>query len=227
MIQKYTHDGSRLLQQLGMKGVFDTSDGTTKGKPLNSNAARFTSPASIQVDRQSGEIYVADGESRNGNSRIMVLDANGNFLRQWRIENMDSVHCMEFANDGTVYVCDRYGNQIRLYDKMGNFKKTFDMPWKPFTVPADGKIEQSGGATVALALSRDAAQAFMYVVNQNNSQIDIVDRQTGKLLSSLGEIGNLPGQFNQAHSVALDSQNNLYVVENRGRRIHKFRPVGQ
>ena len=128
---------------------------------------------------------------------------------------------------GRVYVCNRYGNQIRLYDKMGNLKKTFDLPWKPVTVPADGKIEQSGGATVALALSRDAAQTFMFVVNQNNSQIDIVERQTGKLLSSLGEIGNLPGQFNQAHSVAVDSRNNLYVVENRGRRIHKFKPVSQ
>src|SRR5215475_11507185 len=26
MIQKYTHDGSKLLQQIGRKGVFDTSD---------------------------------------------------------------------------------------------------------------------------------------------------------------------------------------------------------
>jgi hypothetical protein len=110
---------------------------------------------------------------------------------------------------------------------MGNFKKTFDMPWKPVTVPADGKIEQSGGATVALALLRDAAQTFMFVVNQNNSQIDVVDRQSGKIVSSVGEIGNLPGQFNQAHSVAVDSRNNLYVVENRGRRIHKFKPVSQ
>jgi hypothetical protein len=227
MIQKYTHDGSKLLQQIGKKGAFDTADGTEKGAPLNSNAARFTSVASIHVDRQNGDIYVADGETRKSNSRIMVLDANGNFLRQWRIENMDSVHCMEIANDGTVYVCNRYGNQIRLYDKMGNFKKTFDYPWQPVTVPADGKIEQSGGATVALDFSRDAAQTFMFVVNQNNSQIDIVERQTGRILSSLGGIGNLPGQFNQAHSVAVDSRNNLYVVENRGRRIHKFKPVGQ
>src|SRR6266404_4078342 len=115
----------------------------------------------------------------------------------------------------------------RLYDKMGNLKKTFDLPWKPVTVPADGKIEQSGGATVALALSRDVAQTCMFVVNQNNSQIDVVDRQSGKIVSSLGESGNLPGQFNQAHSVAVDSRNNLYVVENRGRRIHKFKPVSQ
>ena len=227
MIQKYTHDGSKLLQQIGKKGVFDTSDGTTKGTPLNSNTARFTSPASIHVDRQNGDIYVADGESRNGNSRIMVLDTNGNFLRQWRIEGMDSVHCMEVADDGAVYVCNRYGDQIRLYDKMGNLKKTFDYPWKHVTMPADGKIKESGGATVALALSRDPAQTFMFVVNQNNSRIDIVERQTGKILSSLGEIGNLPGQFNQAQSVAMDSRNNLYVVENRGRRIHKFKSVSQ
>ena len=67
----------------------------------------------------------------------------------------------------------------------------------------------------------------MFVVNQNNSRIDVVDRQSGKIVSSVGEIGNLPGQFNQAHSVAVDSRNNLYVVENRGRRIHKFKPAGQ
>src|SRR2546430_757408 len=114
------------------------------------------------------EAWMAGGETRNSNSRVMVLDAKGNFLRQWRIEDMDSVHCMAIANDGTVYVCNRYGNQIRQYDKMGNLKKAIDYPWKPVTVPADGKIEQSGGATVALDFSRDAAQTFMFVVNQNN-----------------------------------------------------------
>jgi DNA-binding beta-propeller fold protein YncE len=221
MIQKYSHDGSKLLAQIGSKGAFDTSDGTVKGRPLNSNAARFTSPASIAVDRQNGNI-----ETRNSNSRILVLDANGNFLRQWRVD-MDSVHCMAIAADDTVYVCNRYGSQIRLYDKMGNFKKNFDLPWRPYTIPPDGKIDQSGGSTVALAFSRDAAQTFMFVINQNNSEVDIVERQTGKLLSSLGQIGNLPGQFNQPHSIAVDSRNNVYVAENRGRRIHKFKPVGQ
>src|SRR6266403_3170766 len=54
MIQKYAHDGSKLIQQIGKKGAFDTSDGSVKGAPLNSNAARFTSPASIHVDRQNG-----------------------------------------------------------------------------------------------------------------------------------------------------------------------------
>jgi hypothetical protein len=226
MIQKYTHDGSRLLQQIGRKGEFDSSDGTRNGAPLNSNAARFFAPASIHVDRQNGDIYVADGEIEKSNRRIMVLDAKGNFLRQWQPEGMDSVHCMTIADDGTVYVCNRTGSRIQLYDKMGNFKRNIDLPWKPYTMPADGKIKQSGGATVALDLSRDPGQRYMFVVNQNNSQIDIVERSSGKLLSSLGEIGKLPGQFDQAHSVAVDSRNNLYVAENRGRRIHRFKPIG-
>jgi DNA-binding beta-propeller fold protein YncE len=67
----------------------------------------------------------------------------------------------------------------------------------------------------------------MFIVNQNNSQIDVVDRQSGKLLSSFGQIGKLAGQFDQAHGIATDSKNNVYVAENRGRRIHKFKSVGQ
>jgi hypothetical protein len=80
MIQKYTHDGSRLLQQIGMKGVFDTSDGTTKGTPLNSNAARFTSPASIQVDRQPQLIQRTQLRLGNGSAR-RHLDGTD---RRWR-----------------------------------------------------------------------------------------------------------------------------------------------
>src|SRR5215470_11238898 len=31
MIQKYSHDGSRLIQQIGKRGEFDSADGTSKG----------------------------------------------------------------------------------------------------------------------------------------------------------------------------------------------------
>ncbi|HEY3091986.1 MAG TPA: hypothetical protein VGJ52_02765, partial [Vicinamibacterales bacterium] len=51
MVQKYTHDGSKMLLQIGKKGVVDSSDGTVKGKPLNSAAAIFYMPSSIYVDR--------------------------------------------------------------------------------------------------------------------------------------------------------------------------------
>src|SRR5262245_26681952 len=84
MVQKYSHDGSKLLLQLGKKGVFDSSDGTVKGTPLNSNAAQFFMPSSIFVDRQNGDVYVSDGESKGTNRRIAVMDREGKFLRQWQ-----------------------------------------------------------------------------------------------------------------------------------------------
>jgi DNA-binding beta-propeller fold protein YncE len=226
MIQKYTHDGSKLLLQIGQKGVYDSSDGTVKGTPLNSSTAHFFMPSSIFVDRQNGDVYVSDGESRGGNRRVAVFDASGNFLRQWQPEGMETVHCMTIANDGTVYVCNRFGSRIQLYDKTGNLKKSIELPWKPYTPPpANTEVEQSGGATVALDFSHDADQSFMFIVNQNNSQIDIVERRSGRLLSSFGQVGQLPGQFDQAHGIAVDSKNNVYVAENRGRRVHKFKVV--
>ena len=74
MVQKYTHDGSKLLLQIGKKGVLDSSDGTVKGTPLNSAAAIFHMPSSIFVDRGNGDVYVSDGEGRDSNRRVKVMD---------------------------------------------------------------------------------------------------------------------------------------------------------
>ena len=224
MVQKFSHDGSKLLLQIGKKGVFDSSDGTVKGQPLNSNAARFFMPSSIFVDRQNGDVYVSDGEGAGGNRRIAVMDRNGNFLRQWQPEGMQTVHCMTIANDGLVYVCNRQESRIQVYDKAGKFLKNIELPWKPVTAPRDGKRMESGGAVVALDFSPDASQRLMYVINQNNAEVDVVDRQTGKILSVVGNgVGHFPGQFDQAHGIAVDSKGNIYVAENRGKRIQKFK----
>jgi sugar lactone lactonase YvrE len=227
MVQKYSHDGSTLLLQIGTRGVFDSSDGTDKGKPLNSNAAHFYMPSSLFVDRQNGDVYVSDGEGAGGNRRIAVMDRNGTFLRQWLPEGMETVHCMTIANDGQVYVCNRTGSRIQIYDKMGHLKRNIEVPWTPVTPTSDGKVRQSGGSAVAIDFSPDARQRLMFVINQNNAQIEILDRQSGKHLSSFGRPGSFPGQFNQAHGIAVDSKGNIYISENRGKRIHKFKIAGQ
>jgi len=227
MVQKYSHDGSKLLMQIGKKGVFDSSDGTVKGRPLNSDAAQFFMPSSISVDPKNGDVYVSDGEGAGGNRRIAVMDREGKFLRQWKPEGMQTVHCMSLANDGLVYVCNRDGARLQVYDKVGNFKKNIDIPWTPYTPPADGKVKESGGAAVSLDLSRDSNQRFLYLINQNNALVEIIDRESGKILSSFGRAGHFAGEFDQPHGIAVDSQGNVYVTENRGRRIQKFKLVSR
>jgi len=102
MVQKYTHDGSKLLLQIGVKGKLDSTDGTAKGKPLNSPAAVFFMPSSIFVDRANGDVYVSDGEGSGTNRRVVVLDRTGKFLRHWIIDDMEkrALHDHRQRRDG-------------------------------------------------------------------------------------------------------------------------------
>jgi DNA-binding beta-propeller fold protein YncE len=67
----------------------------------------------------------------------------------------------------------------------------------------------------------------MYVVNQDNEKVDILDRTSGQLLASFGRVGRQPGEFTYAHFLAVDSKGNLYVSEvGTGKRIQKFKFAG-
>jgi sugar lactone lactonase YvrE len=140
---------------------------------------------------------------------------------------MVTVHCMVIGNDGLVYVCNREGSRVQVYDKKGALQKNIDVPWTPTTMPKGAAPKESGGSAVALAFSRDAAQRLMYVINQNNSQIELIERQTGKIVSSFGRVGHYPGEFDQPHGIAVDSKGNVYIAENRGKRVQKFVIAGQ
>jgi DNA-binding beta-propeller fold protein YncE len=225
MIQKFSHDGSKLLSQFGTKGVLDSSDGSPKGQPMNSPAARFFMVSSIYEDPRTGEVYVSDGESRRSNHRIAVFDQQGTFLRQWNPEGMETVHCMSVSDDGMVYVCNRENARLQVYDTKGALVKQIPIPWKPFTAPKSGQAVDTGGAAVSLDFSRDPEQRWMYLINQNSSQIEVIERQSGRILASFGRPGHFAGQFDQPHGIGVDSKGNVYVTENRGKRVQKFRLV--
>lgn len=249
-VQKYSHDG-KLLMQIGKSGVFDSSDGTDKGKPLNSNTAQFFGPSAVDIDPQNGDVYVADGHGP-GNSRIAVLDKNGKFLRQWRLHHTEAEkdigglpHCMRLSADGQVYVCDRLANRLQAFDKMGNFKRNIELPWKKYTAdnedlrkycltiwrtfPPCTLVQKIGNGTAAVSVdfSRDPNQRFIYTVNQNQRDVEILDRATGKVVSTISHGTGLffQGQLFDAIRAAVDSKGNVYVAEDEGRRLQKFRIV--
>lgn len=228
-IQKYTGDGSELLMQVGETGVYDSSDGSRRGTPLNSDRAQFFLPAAIDVDRSNGDIYLADGELPGGNTRIAVLDKHGSFLRQWRLrrspdeENIELPHCLRLSSDGLVYVCDRRADRIQVFDKQGNLVQTIDTTFTPISSP-QGRSSGGRGSAVVLAFSPDPEQQFMYVINQNSVMVDVYQRKSGALLSSFGGgPGRYRGQFELPHGIGVDSKGNVYVEEQEGRRIQKYK----
>jgi DNA-binding beta-propeller fold protein YncE len=229
ILQKYSHDG-KLLQQIGTRGLFDSSDGTGKGKPNNSAHDRLYNPAGMAIDPGNGDLYVADGY---GNRRVVVFDKDGKFLRQWGRQATEEetrageggvfiriVHCLAMGNDGLIYVCDRQGDRVEVFDKMGNFKRNIWIKTGTPTLPDDR------GTAWWVAFSRDPGQRFMYVMNGRNEQVHILDHESGKILASFGRPGHQVGNFIHGHTMTLDSKGNLYVAETDwGRRVQRFKPV--
>ena len=229
VIQKYSHDG-KLLLQIGKRGVFDTADGTAKGKRLNSGQTQFFNPAAVVVDPLNGDVYVADGY---GNRRVAVFDRNGKFLRQWGRQATQEetrsgapavfsqvVYCIAMSNAGLLYVCDRQGDRVQVFDKMGNFQKNI------WIRTGTKELPDPRGSAWWIDFSRDTAQKFMYVMNGRNEQVHILDHASGTILASFGRPGHQLGNFTHGHTLAVDSKGNVYVAETDwGRRIQKFRIV--
>jgi hypothetical protein len=229
-VQKYSPEG-KLLLQLGKLGRYDSADGSRGERPLNSDSAQFFYPASIDVDPATGDIYVADGELPGGNQRIAVLDQEGRFLRQWSLRRSEAEqdipalpHCLRLAGD-LVYVCDRQLDRIQVFDKTGRFIRNIDIGFEPMTSPV-GRLSGARGTAVVVAFSPDPGRRLIYAVDQNSGKVVVLERESGKRLSSFGRgPGHYPGQFNLPHGIGVDSSGNVYVAEQEGRRIQRFKIV--
>jgi sugar lactone lactonase YvrE len=243
IVQEYSHDGKELLLQIGKKGVFDSSDGTVNGKPLNSSTSQFFRVSEIAFDPHNGDMYVADGHAKGkggNNFRIVVFDKSGHYLRQWKLYRSPeeaktaaapTPHCVRVSNDGLVYVCDRWMNRLQVFDTMGNFQKNMPFAFKVWTpIPSGAAGSQRDamlvGSASSVEFSLDQGQKYMYVINEIDEQIDIVERASGRVVGSFGRPGHQVGEFMHAHTMAVDSKGNIYVGESvDGRRVQKFKPV--
>ncbi|HKU14113.1 MAG TPA: hypothetical protein VJQ52_06930 [Steroidobacteraceae bacterium] len=226
VVQKYSHDG-KLLLQIGKRGVVDSEDGSLDGKPRNSSRTGFFKPAGVVVDPGTGDVYVADGY---GNRRVAVFDRNGKFLRQWGRQATpeetrsgepavfaEVVHCIALSATGLLYVCDRQGDRIQIFDKLGRFQRNV------WIRTGTRELPDERGTVWAVDFSRDREQRFLYVMNGRNEQVHVVERDSGAILGSFGRPGHQLGNFTHGHALAVDSKGTLYVAEtDTGRRIQKF-----
>jgi DNA-binding beta-propeller fold protein YncE len=145
------------------------------------------------------------------------------------------VHCAKLSKDGLLYVCDRGNDRIQVFNardpKLG----------KP-CVNASGEAGQCGfvkeqfvavktvtpapglpGSAVSMNFSTDAKQSCLYVGDNSNQMIYILNRDTLEELGRLGRSGREAGEFHWLHQVSLDSRGNIYTAEvDTGKRVQKF-----
>ena len=214
-------------------GEFLASYGEPEAGPADSNSeTRFNRVAKLAFDAEANEAYLADGY---GGRRVAVLDAStGAFKRYWgaygnepddtRTPPYDPdapliqqfrtpVHCADPSLDGHVYVCDRPNNRIQVFTRDGTFVDEVQLA--PRTL--------GDGSTWDVAFSRDPEQKYMYVADGKNMRVYVMDRLSLEVLTSFGDGGRQPGLFFAVHSIATDSQGNIYTTETyEGKRVQKF-----
>jgi hypothetical protein len=209
------------------------------GKPGGNAGSRQTNygrAAKVSFDVAANEAFVADGYL---NKRVAVLDmSTGAMKRYWGAygnlpddtdlgpydpeappaqQFRNPVHCAEPTLDGLVYVCDRVNDRIQVFRKDGSFVS--ELRVAPQT--------RGGGSVWDIAFSRDPGQTYLFLADGGNERVWIIERATMQILTSFGDGGRQPGQFFGVHSIATDSQGNVYTTETfEGKRVQKFVNLG-
>jgi DNA-binding beta-propeller fold protein YncE len=220
-ILKFDNKGKFLLQ-IGRRGK-----GTGSNDTMN-----LGQPADVVVYPPTNEVFVADGY---GNRRVIVFDADtGAYKRHWGAygnrpddsapktpafegpgdPQFNVVHHVRISKDGLVYVADRLNRRIQVFTIAGKFLK------EAFVRRSS---KETAGTVSSFAFSADSRQQYLYVADQAEDQILILDRLTLTELGAIGRLGRYAGQFVSPHNIATDSQGNLYVAEDLGgQRVQKF-----
>ncbi len=217
----FTRDG-QYLQTVGEPGNAQNS---------NSNF-HYARVAEIAFDVDAQEAYLADGYQ---NRRVAVVDmASGALKRYWGAygnqpnDDADNsytpgaplpqqfrgpVHCAEPSNDGLIYVCDRGADRIQVFRPDGTFVR--EALFAPET--------RAMGSTWDLSFSADEDQEFIFLADGSNMKVHIIDRESLEVMYTFGDGGRQPGLFFSPHSIATDSEGNVYTTETyEGKRIQKF-----
>jgi DNA-binding beta-propeller fold protein YncE len=223
-VLKFKRDGTFLLQ-IGKAG----QTGGSNDKDL------LGRPAEFDVDPLTHEVYIADGYL---NRRIIVFDAKtGDYKRHWgaygnRPEDTpqdiydpekppleqfsNPVHAVRISQEGLVYVCDRKGNRIQVFQKDGRFLKEGIVAGETL----------GNGSAWDIDFSPDPDQTYLYLTDGTNQCVWILLRKDLTVAGSFGRIGRYAGQFIWVHSIAVDSGGNIYATEvYRGKRVQKFTRV--
>jgi hypothetical protein len=192
----------------------------------------------VRLDEPAHELYAADNYL---GGRVMVFDmdtfqfkrgwgAYGHALSEITTDDKDRAYTpggpepkefrghltLNVSHDGMVYAADRMANRIDVTTKEGKFVKEFVMaPWTGV-----------GGSTGGVMFSPDKAQQFLFISDLTNNHIWFLNREDGKVISTLGSMGQNAGQFYGLHMIAVDSKGNIYTGEVfGGERVQRFVPA--
>ncbi|HLH38852.1 MAG TPA: peptidyl-alpha-hydroxyglycine alpha-amidating lyase family protein [Bryobacteraceae bacterium] len=199
------------------------------------------SHGNIFVYTRTGHPTITIGTARpfaHGGSRLFEFDRGGKFVREIGQDSYGFLVAQQVRVDSkdNVWVVDQMSNMVIKFDPnrqvqllLGRKDESEQVPARPLNAAPGGRGR--GGPPGAGAQSdlfrRPADVAWdsagnIYVADGlGNSRIAKFD-PNGKFIKSWGQTGSGQGQFNQARSIVIDAQDNVYVADAGNKRIQVF-----
>jgi DNA-binding beta-propeller fold protein YncE len=191
----------------------------TKGEAGEWNEAagsrKLNQPNDIAI-AANGDVFVAQGHTpgAKGDARVLKFDKDGRFITSWGGKGKDPgqfdvAHGITIDPTGLLWVMDRENSRIQVFDTNGKFVRE----------------QKYKGLPCSVSFTRDPAtplgtsEAFM--VNGFTGQLLRLDAG-GKVLAAMGRPGTAPGEFGEAHFVAVSPRGDVYVADSVNGQLMKF-----
>ncbi len=194
--------------------------GETAGVAVNSKGHVFV----FTRGNSTGPAYGASA------AQLLEFGADGTYLREigHNLYAWSYAHAVKVDREDNIWVTDKGSDMVikfnpagRVMMVLGRKQEASDESTgpvkhvRPPLPPVDGMFRQVTDVTWDAAGNTYISDGYI------NSRVAKVDKN-GKWLKSFGEPGDLPGQFNTPHSIAADTQGNIYVADRGNRRIQVF-----
>ncbi len=225
-VTKYT-PGGKVLLTLG-----------TYGAP-GMDGRHFNGPTDVATTDDGRFVFVSDGY---GNNRITKFDQSGKYLGMWggaatglKPGEFHLPHSITII-DKTLYVADRSGGRIQLFDLDGNFIED----WRDVSIPwglaaYDGHLYVAGAkladspykTTAALtAVTRMSLAAGYKATTPPMGQNILVFDTSGTLVQDIPlPQGKMFGAVDWVHGIDIGAHGDIYITDVIGNHAQKWRRV--
>jgi sugar lactone lactonase YvrE len=205
-----TDVGGHVVVKLNREGQTLLTIGT-KGEAGEWNEAagsrRLNQPNDVVI-AANGDVFVAQGHTpgAGGDARVLKFDKTGKFIKSWGGKGsgpgqFQVAHGIAIDAKGLLWVADRENQRIQVFEQDGTFVR---------------EVRYKG-----LPCSIDIGRQYMYMVNGFAGQVLRLDLN-GKVLAAIGKPGKGPGEFGEAHMIAVSPKDEIFVADSVNAALVKF-----